>query len=547
MTLSLNDLYRIYHDTEAFVRHYPALEPAFRPVAARFAEKMRKPDASIMVYGVYNAGKSTLINALLGAETAPTGDFPLTDRVDEYRWGQYAILDTPGVDAPLDHEKVTQQQMLNVDAIVFVVNPSGAAEEMKTLQVMIDLLAQGKKLFLVFNEKEDFSVELFTRLKNSTRMRLQELAAAKGMDVVLADIPIWRVNAQRALDGKLRQKPGLIEYSGYPAFETALTGFIDSITPDDISKQLAHSLNNFLDTLLASLMQNSGDDAVRQYNTLLKNLLAAQAACQREVNKEIARNRLILQTRSKTALQQDPQHCQQTIGAIYHEAVNNVNRVLTDETAFLSSQFAQDVQALEAALAGAPHHNNVQVQGIQPGTDETMPANKGLLDKVNADAVKGAVGTVGSVAKPEHVVAGLKLVKEWLPSVMKGIGPKTMEKWGTLVVGKWIPYVGTAVTVISTLWDMVAEDPQEKRLREQSEHYARERERFMQEVEDISRDIAAKFEKAMADEVRDILTPWFTEMTQKVTATLDVANSEMQANRDALTQAQRLSDRLADA
>ena len=33
-----------------------------------FEAKKKNPDLSIMVYGVYNAGKSTLINALAGAE-----------------------------------------------------------------------------------------------------------------------------------------------------------------------------------------------------------------------------------------------------------------------------------------------------------------------------------------------------------------------------------------------------------------------------------------------------------------------------------------------
>ena len=98
MKTSLNSLFDIFNDTEAMVRDYPDMGKAFKPIALQFSEKKSKPDASIMVYGVYNAGKSTLINALIGQNIAPAGDIPLTDRVDEYRWGQYAILDTPGVD-----------------------------------------------------------------------------------------------------------------------------------------------------------------------------------------------------------------------------------------------------------------------------------------------------------------------------------------------------------------------------------------------------------------------------------------------------------------
>lgn len=119
----------------------------YKPIQVQFEDKCSHPDARIMVYGVYNAGKSTLINALVGEEVAATGDIPLTDRVDSYHWNNTVILDTPGVDAPLEHEQVTREQMLKADAIIFVVNPSGAAEEEKTFKVLIDILQARKQLF----------------------------------------------------------------------------------------------------------------------------------------------------------------------------------------------------------------------------------------------------------------------------------------------------------------------------------------------------------------------------------------------------------------
>lgn len=40
--------------------------------------------AQVMLYGAYNAGKSTLVNALLGQEKAPVRDIPTTFQVDRY-------------------------------------------------------------------------------------------------------------------------------------------------------------------------------------------------------------------------------------------------------------------------------------------------------------------------------------------------------------------------------------------------------------------------------------------------------------------------------
>ena len=103
----------------------------------RFDKKKANPELSIMVYGVYNAGKSTFINALLGQESAPVGDVPLTHKVDSYPYKNYTIQDTPGIDAPKEHEQVTDGQLEKVDAVLFVVNPSGVAEEKDTLDKLI--------------------------------------------------------------------------------------------------------------------------------------------------------------------------------------------------------------------------------------------------------------------------------------------------------------------------------------------------------------------------------------------------------------------------
>lgn len=128
MEITTPALFSAYDRTVELVNQHPAMAAGFATVQRQFDDKRRQPDASIMVYGVYNAGKSTLINALIGDNVAKTGDIPLTDSVDAYSWGNTRILDTPGVDAPLAHEQVTREQMLAADAIIFVVNPSGAAK-----------------------------------------------------------------------------------------------------------------------------------------------------------------------------------------------------------------------------------------------------------------------------------------------------------------------------------------------------------------------------------------------------------------------------------
>ena len=87
---------------------------------ADIVHKVEDRALHVVVYGAYNAGKSTLINALLGEERARVGDIPTTDRVDAYDWNGYRLLDTPGVNAPIKHEQVTAEQLARIKAIVLV-------------------------------------------------------------------------------------------------------------------------------------------------------------------------------------------------------------------------------------------------------------------------------------------------------------------------------------------------------------------------------------------------------------------------------------------
>jgi len=77
--------------------------------------KLENFEPTLMVYGTYNAGKSTLLNALFGIEEmAKTGDSPETAEVYEYKYHGYTIYDTPGINAPIEHEEVTNEHLKNV-------------------------------------------------------------------------------------------------------------------------------------------------------------------------------------------------------------------------------------------------------------------------------------------------------------------------------------------------------------------------------------------------------------------------------------------------
>ena len=112
----------------------------------------------IMVYGIYNAGKSTLLNALIGEAKAPMNDIPTTKRVVPYAWHEYTIFDTPGINAPEKDEELSKAQLEQSDVIIFVMDTEGTFSLAKNYRELADIIRQGKHLLIVLNNKSERSL-----------------------------------------------------------------------------------------------------------------------------------------------------------------------------------------------------------------------------------------------------------------------------------------------------------------------------------------------------------------------------------------------------
>lgn len=129
----------------------------------------------IVVVGEFNAGKSALVNALLGDKILAEGVTPTTTRVTLVKWGEQAqehvvdqdwalfthplallreinIVDTPGTNAIIRrHERLTDEFVPRSDLVLFVTSADRPMSESER-QFLERIRAWGKKVVIALNK-----------------------------------------------------------------------------------------------------------------------------------------------------------------------------------------------------------------------------------------------------------------------------------------------------------------------------------------------------------------------------------------------------------
>lgn len=474
--------------------------------------KKAQAGASIMVYGVYNAGKSTLINALLGQELAAVADVPETARVQGYRWGDFEVLDTPGIDAPLEHEAITREQLVQSDVVIFVVNPLGVVEEEKTLDVLLELVLAGKMIFLVLNCKSRFDPIDLARIKDELSERIQQKAGAQK---VLGHIPIVEVNARSALKAKLENKQNLLNSSGFPKFESDLAGFFASVEQKAIVARVATELRSFLDATVAELDKHQDQASIKRLDAFYGEIARREIDIRHGLKSLIEAKAAYIGKSTITALNQNIEGAQGKIEKLIGQANEQVCSELEDALTRLGLDASEMLDEVIREVQVQPQAYNAQA-APDLDTPET-PANQAPASQgIDLSLLESGVRQASSMLKAEHVVSVMKVGKQWLPTLFKGVGPVTMGKVAEQIVGKVIPVIGIAFQVGSTLYSAFAGDPDQQRLEEQAKREAQERERRDQAIQAFADETAWEFSRSLNAMVDTHLKTNFAEIKDKL-------------------------------
>ena len=180
-------------------------------ISNRVLPLLNAPKPKILVYGIYNGGKSTLVNAICGREVASVADRPETHRITAYDAGKYVLIDSPGINAPEEDEQMADNQIKKCHVILFVVSSRGTFEDEKNYRKMWDLMQKDIPFIIVLNDKGTQSSEATqhqSELNGIKSKIIANLIKVSGRNDVATKYEVITVHALRAWRGVSENKDG---------------------------------------------------------------------------------------------------------------------------------------------------------------------------------------------------------------------------------------------------------------------------------------------------------------------------------------------------
>ena len=197
----------------------------------------------LVVVGEFNAGKSTLVNALLGASVMREGVTPTTDRVtlvvhgaeatseevsSEFarvthpadRLRALALVDTPGTNAVIaKHQLLTERFVPRADLVLFVTSSDRPFTESE--RGFLERIADwGKKVAIVINKADLLETD-------EARAEVHAFVLDHAREVLERTPEVFDVAARAAMRARTAGDDAALEASGLPALERYLAERVD--------------------------------------------------------------------------------------------------------------------------------------------------------------------------------------------------------------------------------------------------------------------------------------------------------------------------------
>jgi GTPase SAR1 family protein len=425
-----------------------------------YQEKKRESLLQVMLFGSYNAGKSSLINALKMEEVAAIGDIPKTAQADRYYWNGCYLLDTPGVNAPIEHEAVTEEQINRSELILFVIR-QGDQDVKDVYERMFNMLKRDKQVFVVFNHElgEDDLPEALDRLNGIM------IDYAADYDIGLqriGEIPVLPINVKTALRARLKGSDALAEHSGIVRFES---GFMSWLRGFDDEHHYLDRLRKYLQQcLIEPLMSAISKEAGEAEDSQLDDLQHQRG--------ELVRQYALLDSQLANHIRAETNRAKSEIASVISESKSKAEAesgilAVSDRIVASTSEYIQQRSVAMASELSALVDISVD---MEEGEDSSR-----LGAAMENAFLSGAKNVDNNMLKEGFLF--LRKIK--IPGI-KGRWEKTL--------GNWAQKAGWAITAVVSIYEIWSASSEQDKLNEQQKKQVVG---LHQIVEGIASDISA--------------------------------------------------------
>ncbi|TLX46092.1 hypothetical protein C1E24_15095 [Pseudoalteromonas phenolica] len=466
-------------------------------VYVELKEKLDDNILQIMLYGAYNAGKSTLINALIGQEKAAVNDIPTTDKVDYYDWNGYRLIDTPGVNAPIDHEETTIEQIKRTQVMLFVIR-EGDQDSKDLYQRLFETIKLNKKIFIVLNHQLTNDSDKVTAYQKIIQILCHKASEYGVSNESIQEIKVLPMNVQTALKGRLKDNHlQLLERSGYVEF---IDVFIDWLKSTDNQDNQLSAIKSAVNELWyqPAVNQLSTKDT-SEHNELLTR-------CREDKQMLVSHQRsLVIEARNMIShelmlMKSDISGCIQS----------------THDQAQLDSQLQRLIDPIGVKLEAWINDSLGEVNGLL--NVEVSHRLQQSLSSNNSEYLDKAIKGLGNMGTADNIKGLLLQGRKLKIPGLKGRWEKTL--------GKWAGKGAIAVQILTALWDVYSEG------KAQDQQNAQEREvavSLYQAVDEICSVVKREYGNISEQLITEILNAQIRALDDEI---VKIAEEENQIQQD---------------
>ncbi len=367
-------------------------EEQIKKFTSHIDEKLDNFEPTIMVYGTYNAGKSTLINAIFGKEEmAKTGDAPETSEISQYTYNGYTIYDTPGIHAPQVHQKVTDEHLSKCELILFVLNSDGSFEDRYIYEKISEIVQLNKPILIVVNNKSNIEKNSVDekQLMDKVSANLIKVGDDKDIEKIESKVSICMVNAKTALKAKLKNSKLLLESSNIMQVQNEMDTLLASAGHTEVINALNIFISEFIGDVLTYIDEKIDNPEMKKTQELITYLEKMKQKAEVELkNIVIESTTIITANLLELMLGGDKSSIEAMIQKTTDEVMERINykfKQIHEELKNKVDEFKVEFEELTIESANINISDSDNPKGVASGTNSN---NKEIVK-----AVSGAVIT----------------------------------------------------------------------------------------------------------------------------------------------------------